>query len=210
MRTAADYNGGTSSYTYDANVKRARRKGIAGAETWQIYGVGSELLAEYAPGAAAASPQKEYGYRSGELLIYAAGSDIRWLVADHLGTPRMIADKTGSLANIRRHDYLPFGEELTAGVGGRTAQQGYQPNLIRQKFGAKERDNETGLDYFLARYYSSAHGRFTSPDEFKGGPREVFLLGSEHYRGTIGRTSASLREGAMQAFPLRRKLEAAT
>ena len=28
----------------------------------------------------------------------------------------------------------------------------------------KERDNETGLDYFLARYYSSTQGRFTSPD----------------------------------------------
>lgn len=38
----------------------------------------------------------------------------------------------------------------------------------------KERDNETGLDYFLARYYSSTQGRFTSPDEFKGGPEELF------------------------------------
>jgi RHS repeat-associated protein len=38
----------------------------------------------------------------------------------------------------------------------------------------KERDNESGLDYFLARYYSSAQGRFTSPDEFVGGPDELF------------------------------------
>jgi RHS repeat-associated protein len=28
----------------------------------------------------------------------------------------------------------------------------------------KERDSESGLDYFLARYYSGAQGRFTSPD----------------------------------------------
>lgn len=28
----------------------------------------------------------------------------------------------------------------------------------------KERDNETGLDYFLARYYSSGQGRFTGVD----------------------------------------------
>jgi RHS repeat-associated protein len=28
----------------------------------------------------------------------------------------------------------------------------------------KERDVETGLDYFLARYYASTQGRFTSPD----------------------------------------------
>lgn len=30
---------------------------------------------------------------------------------------------------------------------------------------SKERDSETGLDYFGARYMSSAQGRFTSPDE---------------------------------------------
>lgn len=29
---------------------------------------------------------------------------------------------------------------------------------------SKERDNETGLDFFEARYYSSTQGRFTSPD----------------------------------------------
>jgi RHS repeat-associated protein len=42
---------------------------------------------------------------------------------------------------------------------------------------SKERDNETGLDYFLARYYSSNQGRFVSPDEFSGGPHEVYGLG---------------------------------
>jgi RHS repeat-associated protein len=31
-------------------------------------------------------------------------------------------------------------------------------------FTSKERDAETGLDYFGARYFSSAQGRFTSPD----------------------------------------------
>jgi len=31
-------------------------------------------------------------------------------------------------------------------------------------FTSKERDAETGLDYFGARYLSSAQGRFTSPD----------------------------------------------
>ncbi len=40
----------------------------------------------------------------------------------------------------------------------------------------KERDNETGLDYFLARYYSSVQGRFTSPDEFTGGPDELYYF----------------------------------
>ncbi len=37
---------------------------------------------------------------------------------------------------------------------------------------SKERDNETGLDYFLARYYSSTQGRFTSVDPEGAGARE--------------------------------------
>ena len=36
---------------------------------------------------------------------------------------------------------------------------------MSQKFTGKERDAESGLDYFGARYYGSALGRFTSPDE---------------------------------------------
>ena len=86
-------------------------------------------------------------------------------MSDQLGTPRMIFDQTGSLANISRHDYLPFGEEIFAGTGGRTTGQGYTlSDNVRQKFTQKERDNETGLDYFGARYYGSTQGRFTNPD----------------------------------------------
>jgi len=90
--------------------------------------------------------------------------EANWLVTDHLGTPRMIVNKSGSLTSVRRHDYLPFGEELLAGLGGRTTAQGYTADSVRQKFTRKERDNETGLDYSIHRYYSSTHGRFTSPD----------------------------------------------
>jgi len=41
----------------------------------------------------------------------------QWLVTDQLGTPRMVFDKTGALATTKRHDYLPFGEEIFAGTG---------------------------------------------------------------------------------------------
>ena len=88
-----------------------------------------------------------------------------WLVSDHLGTARMVVDKSGSLAGVKRHDYLPFGEELLAGTGGRATTQGYSASdNVRQKFTSKERDAETNLDFFGARYYSSGQGRFTSVD----------------------------------------------
>jgi len=91
-----------------------------------------------------------------------------WLVADQLGTPRMIVNKSGSLASVKRHDYLPFGEEIggpqVALIGGRTTPQGYSGDSVRQKFTEYEREYETGLDYAHARYYSSGQGRFTSAD----------------------------------------------
>jgi RHS repeat-associated protein len=111
-----------------------------------------------------------------EIEAYTAtGPTIQWQVADHLGTPRLVVDQTGAWTNTRRHDYLPFGEELFAGQGLRSSSFGYSGgDGVRQQFTQKERDIETGLDYFGARYYSSLQGRFTSPDEFTGGPDELF------------------------------------
>jgi RHS repeat-associated protein len=42
-------------------------------------------------------------------------------------------------------------------------------NRIRSRSSGKERDAETGLDYFLARYYSGAQGRFLSVDPENAG-----------------------------------------
>ena len=107
----------------------------------------------------------------------SSSTQIRWLVPDQLGTPRMVFDQTGRLANVKRHDYLPFGEKLFAGAGGRTEGQGYAQvysasDGVRQKFTQKERDIETELDYFEARYYSSTQGRFTSVDPGNAGAEE--------------------------------------
>jgi RHS repeat-associated protein len=100
---------------------------------------------------------------SGLFFDAVSSAKINWLVTDQLGTPRMVFDKTGSLAATKRHDYLPFGEELTT-QGSRTTALGYTADGVRQKFTQKERDNETGLDYFGARYNASTQGRFTSAD----------------------------------------------
>lgn len=159
ITAAQDNFSAWSYYTYDAGGNRVRRK-INNLETWQIYGIGGELVAEYAANASPSSLQKEYGYRNGQLLVTATNTtnDIQWLVTDQLGTPRMIFDKTGSLAGTKRHDYLPFGEELYAGIGSRSAALGYGAanDGVRQKFTQKERDIETGLafsklDTFQAR-----------------------------------------------------------
>jgi RHS repeat-associated protein len=166
MVTAA--GGGANSYGYNADGKRVRR--AVGAQTfWQVYGVGGELVAEYLWNGATATLQKEHGYRAGEMLIVAEGATVRWLVKDHLGTPRILADQTGSLGGIRRHDYLPFGEETLAGA--QRSGNGYQAEGVRQKFTGYERDAETELDNAEARYYSATQGRFASIDSLLASAR---------------------------------------
>src|ERR1044072_7633675 len=95
----------------------------------------------------------------------SGSSGTHWLVSDHLGTPRMVIDHTGSLGGIKRHDYLPFGEELRSQQGLRTEALGYSSgDGVRQQFTQYERDIESDLDYAHARYYSSTQGRFTGAD----------------------------------------------
>ena len=57
-------------------------------------------------------------------------------------------------------------------------------------FTGKERDAESGLDFFGARYYGSALGRFTSPDLLGGhiqDPQSLKgKLGTEHSTSGAG------------------------
>ena len=67
-----------------------------------------------------------------------------------------------------RMNYWLFGEEIIATTlaGNLNLVSGYRgTSHVKQKFTGKERDAETGLDYFGARYMSAAQGRFTSPDK---------------------------------------------
>jgi RHS repeat-associated protein len=67
-----------------------------------------------------------------------------------------------------------LGEEVYAGLGWRTTTQGYTAagysaaDKARQKFTVQERDDETGMDFMQARYYSNVQGRFASADSVAG------------------------------------------
>ena len=141
----ASANGG-ATYYYDGDGKRVKKVvgGSPMTSTVFVYDIQSQLVAEYSD-----SQQLTPGGTS-------------YLTEDTLGTPRVDTDASGNVK--ARHDYQPFGEELYAGTGSRTVPNGYAGDNINQKFTQKERDNETGLDYFLARYYSSTQGRFTGAD----------------------------------------------
>ncbi len=166
------YDAGVATgYRYNADGQRVI-KTIGTVSTWYIYGMGEELIAEYPANGAVGSPQKEYGYRGGQMLMVYDSTEtgtkqFQWLVQDHLGSTRMVVDLSGTLAGMKRHDFLPFGEEIPVS-GIRTTAQGYPPpdDKVKQKFTGYEKDTETGLDYAQARYYSNVQGRFTGVDPF--------------------------------------------
>ena len=54
----------------------------------------------------------------------------------------------------------------------------------------KERDVETGLDYFLARYYSLTQGRFTSPDPLNASARRQNPQSWNRYSYVLNRSLA--------------------
>ncbi|HXS11613.1 MAG TPA: RHS repeat-associated core domain-containing protein, partial [Acidobacteriaceae bacterium] len=63
--------------------------------------------------------------------------------------------------------FTPFGQEIVAGQVLTATLGNPQPGdgtNMHYKFTGKERDTESGLDYFGARYYASSMGRFMSPD----------------------------------------------
>jgi RHS repeat-associated protein len=151
------------AYVYDGAGQRVRK--LVGENLRFIYGIGGGVVAEFSGSSGAL--QKEYVRGAGGMATIEPtavnGNGTRYATSDHLGTPRVVTNSIAAV--VSRHDYKPFGEEIAAGVAGRTTGMGYSvTDNVRQKFTSKERDNETGLDYFNARYYASAQGRFTSID----------------------------------------------
>jgi RHS repeat-associated protein len=79
---------------------------------------------------------------------------VEYYTTDALGSVRAVTQRVNGVLQVTRHDFMPFGEE----VAPPTASQD------KRLFTGKERDAETGMDYFGARYYRAAAGRFTTVD----------------------------------------------
>jgi RHS repeat-associated protein len=76
---------------------------------------------------------------------------VNYYHGDHLGSSRLMTTDSGW--PIWSDTFLPFGEEWNP-----------QFTLNTRKFTGKERDSESNLDNFGARYYTSSYGRFMTPD----------------------------------------------
>ena len=142
-----------TTYSYDGEGRRVK-KVVGGAITVYVYNAAGQLVAEYT------NPWRQE-------------TGTRYLTTDHLGSTRVVTGEDQGV--LSRHDYLPFGEEIGAALGNRNQASGvtgYTASRLdgpTQKFTGQERDGESQLDYFGARYFGGAGGRFTSVDPGNAG-----------------------------------------
>jgi len=142
--TAVD-NGSTASYVYNENGLRVR-KNMGSSFTEYIYDPKGVVQEEWN----GTSWPYQYVYAGNRLIAEYTNTTTKFIQSDHLGSTRLV---TGVSKVVQDNmDYLPFGQQ----IAGDTS--------TTHKFTGKERDGESGLDNFGARYFASTMGRFMSPD----------------------------------------------
>jgi RHS repeat-associated protein len=145
---------GATTYTYDALGRRAA-KTTGGSVTDFIYDREDHVILTN-PATPTLVEMYAAGLHLGTYVLNAAqtATVLYYDHADWLGTERARADLSGNACE--KISSLPFGDGLTiTGTCG---------DISPRHFTGKERDTESGLDNFGARYDSSSMGRFISPD----------------------------------------------
>ncbi len=145
--------GATASYVYDAEGRRVERA-VGGQKFEEIYDLGGHMVAEMA--AANGAWQRGEVFGAGRHIASYADGTTYFPHADWLGTERVRA--TAGDNPYEACASLWFGD----GLACRFAGSSLDPSPLH--FTGKQRDAETGLDYFGARYDSSSLGRFITPD----------------------------------------------
>jgi RHS repeat-associated protein len=141
--------GATASYVYDTNGRRVR-KTAAGVSVDYLYDLGGKQITELS---STGSWNRGEVYAGGRHLATYDNGTTYFIDTDWLGTERARTTVSGSL--YETCSSLPFGDGLSCSGG--------DPSPMH--FTGEERDGESGLDNFGARYFGSNMGRFMLPDE---------------------------------------------
>jgi RHS repeat-associated protein len=141
--------GSTASYTYGADGHRVEKTTAAGHLDY-LYDLAGNVSGEWIASTGFTGANAHYVYMDGRLVAEYVGSTTYFVHKDHLGSTRLMTGVTQNI--VDNMDYLPFGEQIAGGSG------------TTHKFASTERDSESNLDNFKARYMASSLGRFMSPD----------------------------------------------
>ena len=137
-----------------------------GWSNWYLVGEGGEQVTELNTSSGRMAWAHTNVWSRGKLMATYDLKGIHYGLADPLGTKRVQVNATGQVDE--NCTSLPFGNDVNNPISAQCSApvNGLQTNddATEHHFTDKERDAESGNDYFEARYYSSAMGRFLSPD----------------------------------------------
>ncbi|MHB1938943.1 MAG: RHS repeat-associated core domain-containing protein [Acidobacteriaceae bacterium] len=150
-----------TGYLYDAEGNRAAKGTIASFScdaatngfhitSSYVLGLGGEQFAELDGGGNWVHTNV---FAKGKLLATYAGADTYFALTDWLGSKRAEVTPDGQLTN---YFSLPWGNGL--------ASSGDAIDATEHHFTSQIHDQESGNEFFNARYYGSSMGRFLTPD----------------------------------------------
>jgi RHS repeat-associated protein len=151
--------GTISPFTCDFNPSDTNYNHFIVKTSW-VLGAGGEQVTEYSVSGGTSTWVHSNAFGDGKLLATYRDTNTYFALEDWLGSKRAEISADNSCGTAFRS--LPYGNGLTL-----VTLAGYTSSCIdatEHHFTGKERDAESGNDYFGARYYSSAMGRFMSPD----------------------------------------------
>lgn len=139
-----------AEYIYDYSGKRLVKKEYENGVLKQtVYSPTDEYETKKIEGGAT---QNTIYYKANDELAAKKNPDgtINYYHNDHLGSATVLTDQSGAV--VEKSSYEPYGEIKQGGT--------------KSKFGytGQEKDSETGLNYYDARYYDPHLQRFIQPD----------------------------------------------
>lgn len=169
--TAATYNsqnlpesitagGVTSSYRYnDAGQRIAKKVGSGNVEYYARDG--ATTLGVFTLNGSGSPTSWHFNILAGGAPVgrHTNGGSRFYYHTDMLGSTRAVVNSSGPVTEA--YNYYPFGL-LNEGLS-------YSPGGTDEQFTGKERDGETGMSYFGARYYMPALGRWAAVDPLADG-----------------------------------------
>jgi len=167
-----------TGYIYDADGNRVAKGSIttwgscdpvtngfiAGSQTDYVRDQSGNPLSEFVPGTnGAITLQSTNVWADGMLIATDDSTETHFYLNDWLGTRRVQTSYAGAVEQTCTSLLFGDADNCSAGV----------------LFTGKERDQESGLDNFGARYYASTMGRMLSPDP--EGPTPLHLLNPQRW-----------------------------
>jgi len=177
----ADLNlaGDSATYQYDATVQRTRKRVIRGGITEEWLYLGGLDIYRRTDSAGLLLERYTRHVMDGThrlALVETANpgtaterTRFRYQLANHLGSAVLEVDGTDDAAIISYEEHYPYGE--TSFISGRSRSE---VSDKRYRYAGKERDDETGLYCYGARYYAPWLARWISCDPSQTGGANLY------------------------------------